>query len=232
MTFLQKNILFFFLIVGIISFSNILFPLAIKFLFGPQSYVRYLPPFIFCSSIGIFLFFSLKKSFDFNLSSLKKRLRLNSLKLKTFQIVKIFGFTIIVILIEGLLKILFSQFLFSFKVNIDFDSIMGVYPPSFWGVQIVTFGILLTVLFEELFWRGYLLPIQERYLGLLSWPVNGVMFSISHFLTFNPLQIIFSSLWISFIGFKYKNTSLTILVHLFINILFIIEYQITYFNSN
>ncbi|HMB62929.1 MAG TPA: CPBP family intramembrane glutamic endopeptidase [Eudoraea sp.] len=81
----------------------------------------------------------------------------------------------------------------------------------------LSFGLLLGAIGEELFWRGYLLPRQEKQLGKKAWVFNGLFWALSHILVYNPVRILFIAFGFSFIASRYRNITYTIVLHLVIN---------------
>ena len=85
------------------------------------------------------------------------------------------------------------------------------------ALYMLSFGLMLGAISEELFWRGYLLPRQEKQLGKKAWIFNGLLWALSHSLVYNPLRIIFIAFGFSFIASRYRNITYTIVLHLIIN---------------
>lgn len=52
---------------------------------------------------------------------------------------------------------------------------------SWWVVQVFSvFQLMVGVISEELWWRGYILPRQELNSGKGAWAVNGVLWALFH----------------------------------------------------
>ncbi len=79
---------------------------------------------------------------------------------------------------------------------------------------------------EEILFRGYLLPKQEKILGKFAWILNGFAFSFAHLMTYNIYSILIIcpfSFLVAYKVQKHKNTSIGWLAHLFLNTGFIIK---------
>lgn len=86
-----------------------------------------------------------------------------------------------------------------------------------WGV-VVLFTIMLffNIVGEELWWRGYILPRQEKAHGRWAWLVHGVLWLLWH-LTFYPWQVFALlpiCLALPFVAQRLENTWPAIIIHL------------------
>lgn len=113
-----------------------------------------------------------------------------------------------------------------FDPNLDIANIL----PTFFGVE--TEGTLWLLGFwlcwmminiggEELLWRGYALPLQERFFGRFAWLINGLCWNmiIHAFMPWNMLTLLPISLTIPYLVQKYQNTWIGIYIHGFGNLL-------------
>ncbi|MZR12152.1 CPBP family intramembrane metalloprotease [Maritimibacter sp. DP07] len=68
---------------------------------------------------------------------------------------------------------------------------------------------------EELLWRGYALPLQERVFGKYAWLVNGLCWNllIHAFMRWNFVTLMPISLTIPFLVQRYRNTWIGIGIH-------------------
>ncbi|MGB5821352.1 MAG: CPBP family intramembrane glutamic endopeptidase [Saonia sp.] len=142
-----------------------------------------------------------------------KELRIK--KIKLFDIAIIISSTIAILV----LTIVFQ----SLPIGVLFSKFSFISPEPIFG-KVNKTVIIMTIIFfplatiaEEIFWRGYLLPLQEKHFGKMGWIINGFLWAMSHILTHNPLRLLITSFGIAFVGTKFKNTSVTILIHLLIN---------------
>jgi len=83
-----------------------------------------------------------------------------------------------------------------------------------WVAVVYLFGWLLNVFGEELWFRGYILPRQEKALGKHAWVANGLMFTFNHiWQPWNLLLILPGALVGAFVGQKRRNTWILIISH-------------------
>jgi membrane protease YdiL (CAAX protease family) len=86
-----------------------------------------------------------------------------------------------------------------------------------WGVAILLFVQLFFNIFgEELWWRGYILPRQEKEHGRVAWLVNGLLWLLWH-VAFYPWQIFALlpiCLALPYIAQRQQNTWVAIIIHL------------------
>ena len=92
---------------------------------------------------------------------------------------------------------------------------MGVALQGKWWILAVYFvGWLINIFGEEFWFRGYLLPRQEREHGSRAWITHGFIWALNHIWQLWTLVILFpySFLW-SFVIQRGRNTWIPILVH-------------------
>lgn len=86
-----------------------------------------------------------------------------------------------------------------------------------WGVALLVLVMFFFNIFgEELWWRGYILPRQERAQGRWAWLVNGLLWLLWH-VAFYPWQIFALlpiCLAVPFVAQRRQNTWTAIIIHL------------------
>ena len=124
-----------------------------------------------------------------------------------------------ILILDGILYGL-NSLLFKIGLNFDYSSL-----PGFTGMDgqlhghYEVLGFYLAYLFfnifgEELLWRGYLLPIQEKALPKHAWIFNSVFWLIFHFIFAQSIIIMLPLLFIlPYAVQKQKNTWIGIIVH-------------------
>jgi membrane protease YdiL (CAAX protease family) len=108
--------------------------------------------------------------------------------------------------------------------------LMGMQLHGQWWIVFVFFlGWVFNVFGEEFWFRGYLLPRQEKAFGRFAWVVNGLMFGFNHiWQPWNLLMIVPGALVGSFIVQKRKNTWVLLIPHGILNVslLFVIFFNV------
>lgn len=96
---------------------------------------------------------------------------------------------------------------------------LGVALPGQWWIVAVYAGILaVNILGEEFWWRGYILPRQERAFGRWTWLVHGLLWTGFHvFWKWNLLVLLPGCLVLAFVAQKTRSTWPGILAHTAIN---------------
>jgi membrane protease YdiL (CAAX protease family) len=112
-----------------------------------------------------------------------------------------------------------------FDPNLDIamglETFLGVPVRGNWWLVAFWIGWLFVNIFgEELVWRGYALPRQEKIFGRYAWLVNGLCWNllIHAFMRWNVLALMPVSLLIPFLVQRYKNTWIGIYIHGFGNL--------------
>jgi membrane protease YdiL (CAAX protease family) len=78
--------------------------------------------------------------------------------------------------------------------------------------------LILNIVSEELWWRGYVLPRQELAHGRWTWLVHGILWTLFHApMWWNLLALLPSTLSLSFVASRTENTTPGIIVHLIMN---------------
>lgn len=90
-----------------------------------------------------------------------------------------------------------------------------------WGLSalpLVIIGLALNILGEEIWWRGYVLPRQEKQFGQLAWLWHGVMWAFFHYFKWWTIPaLLFVCPVVPFVAQKTKNTIPGIISHLLVN---------------
>jgi membrane protease YdiL (CAAX protease family) len=96
---------------------------------------------------------------------------------------------------------------------------LGVALRGNWGMALVYLVILgLNIVGEELWWRGYVLPRQELVHSRGAWLVHGILWTLFHApFWWNLLLLVPSTLSLSYVTSRLKNTTPGIIVHLAMN---------------
>ena len=100
-------------------------------------------------------------------------------------------------------------------------------PTEFFGVPLRGNGwiaaMYLAMLFvnitgEELWWRGYVLPRQEMVHGRWTWLVHGLLWTLFHVpFWWNLISLLPSTLSLSYVASRLKNTTPAIIAHSVLN---------------
>lgn len=98
-------------------------------------------------------------------------------------------------------------------------SFLGVPVAGNVGVLLLAFTILLFNVFgEEFWWRGYVLPRQEITHGRWTWVIHGLLWTLFHIpFWWNLIALLPSTLSLSFVTSRLKNTTPGIIAHFSLN---------------
>ena len=186
----------------------------------PPVYFYYVVPLVLSVISLLFLLIILlrnERKGKLNFNSLLKRLRLKRVSIKGMGIsFLLLLFTLVTI---GISRIVLVG-VFGFQDSTSIRSVPeGITKQDidYLVLLIIVFGTLTGTLLEELLWRGYLLPLQEKKTGKFGVYFNGLLWSISHLFVYNPAIIIIASLGFSYVAYSTKNTSITLIAHLLLN---------------
>jgi len=93
--------------------------------------------------------------------------------------------------------------------------VMGVPVAGNWPVLIIyALGLVINIMGEEFYMRGYILPRQIITHGRWAWVVHGLLWTLFHFFQrWTYLQILPIALSLSYITYRTKNTSIAIAAH-------------------
>jgi membrane protease YdiL (CAAX protease family) len=80
------------------------------------------------------------------------------------------------------------------------------------------FILILNISGEELWWRGYILPRQEVRHGKLAWIIHGIFWTLFHIpFWWNLIALLPSTLSLSYMASKLKNSTPGIIAHFIMN---------------
>lgn len=89
---------------------------------------------------------------------------------------------------------------------------------NWWAVLVYFIQYAFNVLGEELWWRGYILPRQERAQGTRAWLANGFFWNLFHwFFYWNLIPLLPSCLALPWLTQRTKNTWTAIIGHGMLN---------------
>lgn len=93
--------------------------------------------------------------------------------------------------------------------------VMGVPLAGNWLVLgIYALALVINILGEELYMRGYILPRQILAHGRWAWPIHGLLWTLFHFpQRWTYIQILPIALSLSYVAYRTKNTSIAIAAH-------------------
>jgi membrane protease YdiL (CAAX protease family) len=96
---------------------------------------------------------------------------------------------------------------------------LGVVLRGNWGIALLYLLILFFNIFgEEFWWRGYILPRQELVHGKWTWLVHGILWTLFHIpFWWNLISLLPSTLSLSFVASRLKNTTPGIIAHFVLN---------------
>ncbi|MEO1044643.1 MAG: CPBP family intramembrane glutamic endopeptidase [Pseudomonadota bacterium] len=95
-------------------------------------------------------------------------------------------------------------------------SFLGVPVRGNWWLVLFWLGwLVINIGGEELLWRGYALPLQQRYFGKWAWLINGLCWNllVHAFMRWNFLTLMPISLVIPFLVQRYQNSWIGIAIH-------------------
>jgi membrane protease YdiL (CAAX protease family) len=86
------------------------------------------------------------------------------------------------------------------------------------AIPLVLFSLLMNILGEEIWWRGYILPRQELQFGRATWLVHGILWACFHAFKWwtIPAMMIVCSV-VPFVALKTRNTYPGMVLHLVVN---------------
>ena len=93
--------------------------------------------------------------------------------------------------------------------------IMGISLAGNWLILIIyAFGLVINILAEEFYMRGYILPRQILTHGRWAWLVHGLLWTLFHFFQrWTYIQLLPITLSVSYVAHRTKNTSIAIAAH-------------------
>ena len=102
------------------------------------------------------------------------------------------------------------------KMEAGLSTFFGVPVKGNWWLVVFWLGwLVVNIGGEELLWRGYALPLQERAFGRYAWLVNGLCWNllIHAFMRWNFITLMPISLAIPYLVQRYQNTWIGIYIH-------------------
>jgi membrane protease YdiL (CAAX protease family) len=101
-------------------------------------------------------------------------------------------------------------------LTVSTSEFMGIPLAGKWWLVLVYLAYtVLNVTGEELWWRGYILPRQERSLGKWTWFIHGLLWNLFHsFFYWELIKLLPGCLALSYVAQKSKNTWPGIIAHL------------------
>ena len=204
--------LLFFLIPGLYAaFAQyVLFPSLARLVFSEENayYTAHLTVFI-----GLLCATALAlrmEGWPLRWASLKDRLRLERMDATAWKWTVLF---LVLYLLMGFLVNTAAQFVYEQ---------LGFWPPDAdiptTNVPYFLVLLILNILSEELWWRGYILPRQELEHAKGAWIVNGVLWSLFHMFHWWAVPSMLLTQWmIPFVTQRTRNTKPAIVLHLVSN---------------
>ena len=94
-----------------------------------------------------------------------------------------------------------------------------IFPPGqIRDIPLMMFVLFMNVISEELFWRGYILPRQEKQHGYYTWAIHGVLWAFFHAFKWWAVPFMLFTTWIvPFISQRNENTTPGIIIHFVLN---------------
>jgi len=204
--------LLFFLLPGLYGFFAfyVLFPLLVRlgmpeeFAYGTQMLSVFL--LLFIATI-----ISLRKDgWSLSWATVRDRLRIKGMDTTSWKWTLAFLF---LSLLLGFLLNMLGQYIFEKT---------GFWPPDadipLTNVPFMCIVLIVNIIAEELWWRGYILPRQELEHGKLAFLVNGVLWSFFHIFKWWAVPLMLFRNWIlPLVVQRTKNTTPGILMHFISN---------------
>jgi membrane protease YdiL (CAAX protease family) len=143
-------------------------------------------------------------------ATMKERLRLRRMDPTAWRWTLLF---LVLYLVLGFLLNLLAQFVYEQ---------LGFWPPDadipLTNIPYLLILLILNILSEELWWRGYVFPRQQLEHGKSAWIVNGVLWSLFHLSKWWAVPFQLLKHWmVPFVVQRTKNTTPAILIHLVSN---------------
>ena len=86
------------------------------------------------------------------------------------------------------------------------------------NTPLMVFVLIMNVISEELWWRGYILPRQVKQQGHYTWAIHGVLWAFFHAFKWWAIPFMLFTTWIvPFISQRNENTSTGIIIHFVLN---------------
>jgi membrane protease YdiL (CAAX protease family) len=86
------------------------------------------------------------------------------------------------------------------------------------NLPLMVFVLFMNIMSEELWWRGYILPRQEKQHGRYTWAIHGVLWAFFHAFKWWAVPFMLITTWIiPLVTQRTGNTTPGIIIHLVIN---------------
>jgi membrane protease YdiL (CAAX protease family) len=86
------------------------------------------------------------------------------------------------------------------------------------NLPLMVFVLFMNIMSEELWWRGYILPRQEKQHGRYTWAIHGVLWAFFHAFKWWAVPFMLFTTWIiPLISQRFGNTTPGIIIHLVVN---------------
>ena len=86
------------------------------------------------------------------------------------------------------------------------------------NLPLMAFVLFMNIMSEELWWRGYILPRQEKQHGRYAWVIHGVLWASFHIFKWWAVPFMLFTTWIiPLVTQRIGNTTPGIIIHLVIN---------------
>jgi len=209
---LWQSLLFFLLpgLFGVFAFY-VLFPILMRlgmpeeFAYGTQMISVFLLLFI-ATIIGL-----RREGWSLSWATVRERLRIKRMDSTAWKWTLIFLF---LSLLSAFLLNLLAAFVYE---KIGFWPLPDADIPLT-NIPFMLIVLVINVLTEELWWRGYILPRQELEHGKLAWIVNGILWSLFHIFKWWAVPFMLLRQWmLPFVVQRTRNTTPGILIHFISN---------------
>jgi membrane protease YdiL (CAAX protease family) len=169
--------------------------------------------FIFIPMLLLAIFFAKKQTGNATLKQALIFLRVKPLKAREL-LATIIGLVIIFAL-SGLFYKILPLLIPNFNPQLPFLTMKPLHSGEYWILICWIPLFILNILGEELFWRGLLMPHQETAMGKNTWWFHGLCWLVFHIpFGFNMILLLLPIFFIqSYLVWKYKNTSIGIIIH-------------------
>ena len=99
-----------------------------------------------------------------------------------------------------------------------YDAAVGGIKNNWWPFLSLFAVLFFNIIGEELWWRGVVLPRQEIAFGHWTWVLHGLMWNLFHvFKWWDLLNLLPITLGLSYVAYRYKNTTPGIVIHYVVN---------------
>lgn len=151
-----------------------------------------------------------REGWSLNWATLRERLRIRSMDVTAWKWTLAFLF---LYLLSGFLLNMLGQYVFE-KI--------GFWPPdadiALTNIPFMIIVLIINVISEEIWWRGYILPRQELQHGKWAFLVNGILWALFHLYNWWALPLRLLRSWmLPFVVQRTENTTPALLMHFISN---------------